>query len=344
MTVESKISYQLPDVKIPHLITSQLNVLETSFKSRAQKGKQISHRLSRYRLWLVFALVRHGGLRLGEALFLDEEKDIDFDSGQLRVNGSHTREVPLQNAVVMDLKTMLSAPMPSSVRGQMARLDPGYVRRNFYARAEECNLPPELASPKALRQARAVELLKNGMPLPAVSRYLGQPNLESTADLLAYSDTEINDITRYYMQREARLKTSARNIFPGEITGVVRSGFMVEVVVKSFTGLEIFSIITQDSYENMTLAIGKIVIATVKAPWVVLLAKGTHTAATRNCFQGNVIKINRSDVVCEVEVRLQDDSVVCSIITTSSADALNIKPEQSMFVLFKEMSVILSLP
>lgn len=62
-----------------------------------------------------------------------------------------------------------------------------------------------------------MELIEGGMPLPAVQSFLGQPSLESTGELLDYDESDIKAITSHYLRKEAKLKTSARNVFPGVV-------------------------------------------------------------------------------------------------------------------------------
>ena len=66
------------------------------------------------------------------------------------------------------------------------------------------------------------------------------------------------------------MKLSARNIFKGTITGVEIGAVNVEVSVEIAPGLEMTSIITKKSCENLGLATGKEVYAVVKASNVMI--------------------------------------------------------------------------
>lgn len=340
-------AYVLPSINAPHLSTHEMDMLSQAFRARVEETRQASHRLSRQRLWLIFLLLRHGALRLGEALSLDDATALDLDKGLLRVSGAHGRDVPLPKHLLPEMRQFLSQPPVAAHRGELTHLDPGYVRRNFYARARECGLPPELASPRALRQSRAVELIQGGMPLPAVQKLLGQPSLESTGEFLAYTDTDIKAMTQHYLHREARLKTSARNVFPGQVNEIRQSGFLVEVRVLSFTGLEVVAVITRESLERMELTPGKTVIATVKSPSV-LMARAPERGSpaptsARNRLEGTVLRVSRSDLICSVVATLSEGSRVCGLITTDRADELELVPETPVVVMFDAFSVILEL-
>jgi molybdate transport system regulatory protein len=338
-------NYVLPPINAPHLSTREMNLLDQAFLARVEKTRYPSHRISRLRLWFVFLLARHAALRLGEILGLDDEKDIDLDTGVLRVSGGQARDVPLPAVLVSELRRLFAQPLTASQRGKLGRLDPGYVRRNFYDRARECGLPPELSSPRALRQSRAVELIQGGMPLPAVQKLLGQPSLESTGEFLAYTEADIKAMTRHYMHRETKLKTSARNVFPGRVDRVLRSGFLAEIRLTSFSGLQLVALITGESLENLQLCKGKTVIATVKATWVsVSREKDGGATSVRNHFPGRVSRIKRSEIVSEVEVALPGGGGACALITTESADAMALAPGDPVTVLFKAFSVVLAVP
>ena len=73
-TTVSDDSYMPPSINVPHLSTREMDELDRTFRARVEESRHASHRLSRQRLWLIFLLLRHGALRLGEVLGLDDEK------------------------------------------------------------------------------------------------------------------------------------------------------------------------------------------------------------------------------------------------------------------------------
>jgi molybdopterin-binding protein len=66
------------------------------------------------------------------------------------------------------------------------------------------------------------------------------------------------------------MKLSARNVFKGKVKSVNHGAVNSEVVVELPGGLEVVSIITKTSAENLGLAEGKDVYAVVKATNVIL--------------------------------------------------------------------------
>lgn len=61
----------------------------------------------------------------------------------------------------------------------------------------------------------------------------------------------------------------------------------------------------------------------------------------RNQFSGQVKRIKRGDVVSEVEVDT-GHGIITSIVTTSSVDALDLKPGSNVVALFKSTEVALA--
>lgn len=345
-------------VDTPHADSAALERMDAAFAERLSQARTAQQRLSRLRVWLVFSLLRHAGLRLGEALAFDDWQDLR--GSELHVGGPHERVIPLSPQAVQRLRDIVEAPEAQTVRGQLARLDEGYLRRSLYARARDCGLTPGLASARALRTARAIELCRSGMPLKIVHAFLGQPSTDPTAALLHYAQEDANAIINYYLHKDMKMKTSARNVFPGRVRVLRRSGILVEVTLRTFTGLDVVAVITEESAQTLALDVGKTAIATVKAPWVILdvpalgdskadngggkgLADGAASTSARNRFAGIVAAVRRSEVATEVQVNLFEGSRICSLITTDSADSLNLKEGDAVLVSFKAFSVILGL-
>jgi len=66
------------------------------------------------------------------------------------------------------------------------------------------------------------------------------------------------------------MKLSARNVFKGKVKSVNHGAVNSEVVVELPGGIEVVSVITKTSAENLGLAEGKDVYAVVKATNVIL--------------------------------------------------------------------------
>lgn len=67
------------------------------------------------------------------------------------------------------------------------------------------------------------------------------------------------------------MKVSARNLIPGKIKEITLGPVNAEVVVEVSPGVEIVSVITKHSVENMGLKVGSVVKAMVKASSVMIV-------------------------------------------------------------------------
>ena len=115
--------------------------------------------------------------------------------------------------------------------------------------------------------------MQGGMPLPAVQKFLGQPSLESTGEFLAYTEADIKAMTRHYMHRETKLKTSARNRFEGVIASVAVSEIAAEVVADLADGTKVLALVTRESVDRLKLEVGREILVMFKAFSVILNAE-----------------------------------------------------------------------
>lgn len=333
--------FQVPDT-VKYLTRAQLDALKGAFRSWLQGARDERSRQSRTRMWLLFLLLRYTGLRLGEALELDDRTDIDLERGVARVGGDAPREVPLPSELADALRLFFEAPMSMELRGQVFRMDQGYVRRVFSERGKGTGIPRELLNPRVLRHSRAVELLRGGVPLTVVDAMLGHQNPAS--QYVSFSDADTRRIMNHYIREDRRMKTSARNMFVGQISAIREGNILSEVEVTTATGLKVVSVITRDSFENLGLAMGMTVIATVKAPWVVLVKEDSMLrTSARNTFCGRISAVNTGQIAAEVVVDLSDGTRITSLITDESVTKLDLKVGDEICAMVKAFSVILAL-
>lgn len=334
--------FAVPD-STKHLSQAQLEHATQNVTAWRLEAKTPVQSRSRSRLWLAFVLIRYGAMRLGEVLALDERSDILVSRNQVAVRGQHARNVLLPEPVMRDIGELLASPMFCSLGGEALRLDQGYLRRKFYERAKACGLPGRLFNPRVIRHSRAIELLRGGVPLQVVQSFLGQHNLNMTANYFEFSGESVQRIVQQYIVREAKMKTSARNSFTGKVTHIVRDGLLVEVELTTMAGLKVVAVITEQSFNALGLAEGSIATAVVKAPWVILTENedGLQTSA-RNKFAGTVAEVKTTSIACEVLVDLADGSKVCALVTRESVSKLDLRPGLDILVMFKAFSVIVS--
>ena len=335
-------SFEVPE-GVKHLTSEQLDELTATFLAWFGAASTPVQRRSRGRLWVAFLMMRHGALRLGEVLALDDTADLDAVRQQVIVRGHGGREIQLPVPVMREVQRVLDDPMMFGLRGRVFRMDQGYVRRKFYERAAECSIPKEYLNPRVIRHSRAVELLRGGVPLKIVQGILGHQSMNQTANYLRFSDDDVRRIVHHYLNKETRMKTSARNAFTGRVTSVVKDGLLVEVELTTNSGLKVVSVITEESAQNLGVSTGKVMTATVKAPWVILAREENRLkTSARNRYAGKVARVNLSEIAAEVVVDLPEGTTVCALLTVESVKALDLAPGTDILVMFKAFSVILN--
>ena len=147
------------------------------------------------------------------------------------------------------------------------------------------------------------------------------------------------------------MKTSARNVFQGRIVSLRRSGLLVEVVLSTAGGLRITALITDESCRSLALCDGKLVNASVKAPWVMVQPEmpeterqgGVCVAAAENSFPALVERVREDDMVAEILAALPEGSQVCALQSAQPGSASRPRAGDKVRIMFKAFSVILSL-
>lgn len=328
---------------VKYLEPPQSTMLEHAFLRWKNNAKRADSVRARTRMWLIFLLLRHSGARLGEVLSLDDTTCFEAQGTFIRLGrNDRMREVPLPEVVFAEIMAVLDGPMACGSRGEFFHVDQGYFRRICYARGKECGLPQELSGPKVLRNTRAVEMLRSGIPITVVQEILGQSSLNLTASFQQFSREDIHSIV-HSTQQAMRKQTSARNSFVGHVTCIKNDSVMAEVILKTRSGLEVSAVITTDSLHNLELVKGSPVVATVKAP-LVNVVECTHSlvGSARNKFEGTILRVTSSPVLSEVMGRLADGTDVCALISSQSADELALQTGDTVEFWFKTLSVVLN--
>lgn len=331
---------------VRYLDSMQLDALGRAINTWTTAARTPQIRLSRQRLRLVYLMLRHSGAKVGEVLALDDTADLDFEANEVVIRGTAEgeadRRVVLPRVFMDELRRFLDTPEAYSLRGRLFRLDQGFVRRKI---SEQCDRVPfsrELLNPTVLRHSRAVELLRQGVPLPVVQRLLGHASVVLTSGYYAFSEGDSKRILNHYIQKEPGMRTSARNTFLGAVSHVRSGEVLTEVVIRTKSGKEIVSVITNDSAKNLGISEGKNLAAIVKAPFVLLSKEeGKTLMSARNKFPATITKIHGDDVSVEVSGALDDGSTMCALITDESVDNLDLKLGDTVWFFFKAMSVIL---
>lgn len=314
------------------LSRSQLAAAESWLWQRAAQDCSPAQSASRIRIWFIFMLIRYGGLRLQEVLQL-EEKDCSFQAGELRTGG---RIVPLPVNACRQLAAFWTS-WAGRLLPKPFLCDGSFVRRSLSGCARACGLEPALLNARSLRKQRRLELEAAGLHPHLTSIFLGQ----LVASPL-FPDSMAGALIRSHIREEGKLKTSARNVFHGQVAEIEANGILVNVKVTTPQGVAVSAVITDTSCRNLGLAPGSPVNALIKAPWVTVCASPADDTDKGNCFKGTVEKIQSDALACELLISLPQGNQLCSLYVDGARPAGEIKEGSEVFACFSPFAVILT--
>jgi molybdate transport system regulatory protein len=252
--------------------------------------------------------------------------------------------VVLPSFLIEEMEEAFASPDLQSLRGEIFRLDQGFVRKKFSEQESRSGLQRELLNPRVLRHSRAVELLRMGVPIKAVQAVLGHSTPTMTSVYCDFSENDLQRIMHHHIRKETSMKTSARNTFVGEVSSMRKGVILTEVELTTGSGLKVVSVITNESAEKLDVKEGKTVSAVVKAPWVIIVKDPQlEKTSARNRFSGKITKINQGQISAEVIAMLEDGTTMCALVTDESVKNLELNEGQNVWFLFKAFSVILNI-
>lgn len=138
------------------------------------------------------------------------------------------------------------------------------------------------------------------------------------------------------------MKTSARNTFTGTVTGLRKAGPLAEVELTTASGLKVVSVITDESATSLGVEPGKALVASVKAPWVILVKEPDLRTSGRNRFMAKVTAIQADEISAEVLGEMEDGTTLCALVTEHSVSSLGLSVGDTVWFVMKAFSVILS--
>jgi len=329
------------------LDTVQLRRLEESFRQWATEPRRADVRQSRRRILLLFLLIRYTGAKLHEVLGLDPWRGLNPERPSVSFGQGETgppREVRIPERLALEMQAAFKDPAFQQSLGSLLQVDPGHVRRKFYARAAACGFAKQLGGPDALRKARALELMQNNLPLPVVQNMLGHSTPSLTASMVSFSEDDIQEVARLFLDRESRRQTSARNSFFGKISRIKRGDIQAKVELVTVGGHGVETIITNDSLARLGLRAGLLISAEVKAPMVILQkGEAKPRCSAENIFAGRVERIIRGKVTTEIVVKIPDGTELCSLVSSEASRRLELRQGEPVWVMFNSFGVVLHL-
>ena len=138
------------------------------------------------------------------------------------------------------------------------------------------------------------------------------------------------------------MKTSARNALRGVVSDITPGAVNSEVTLKVADGVEIVSVVTRQSVEDLGLAVGKPAIALIKSSFVVLAKGEGLITSARNQLKTQVLRREDGAVSSEISLGLADGKTLVATITRESAEIMQLAVGDAVTALIKAPHVILA--
>ena len=138
------------------------------------------------------------------------------------------------------------------------------------------------------------------------------------------------------------MKTSARNALRGVVSDITPGAVNSEVTLKVADGVEIVSVVTRQSVEDLGLAVGKPAIALIKSSFVVLAKGEGLVTSARNQLRTEVLRREDGAVSSEISLGLADGKTLVATITRESAEIMQLAVGDAVTALIKAPHVILA--
>lgn len=322
------------DAASPALSAAECRAAEQWFEERCAGARTVRDRQARLRLWLLFLLLRYGGLRLVEALSLRPD-DWDWPRSCLWIRGRPDRLVPLPLPLARTLRDRLEDPAFLAALASLS-CDSSLIRRTLAQCGRACGFPSGLLSARSLRRNRARELRRHGLSPALVDAFLGRGRHESAAPAPG-----MTALLRQRIQGDDNVpRSSARNTFSGRVLRCAPCGLACRVELLTPGGLLLTAIITETSRLQLEIHEGCRLAAHVKAPQVHLAGDGCPPPPDATHFRGEVEQMRSDERWREILLRLADGTRVCILQEDNRQPSLS--PGMEAQVWFSALSVILS--
>lgn len=305
------------------MTVARLDQLTLAWEVWAAEPVAISRKVARARLHLLFLLVRFGALRMVEALNLDLRRDLDCQSGMIRIGGAYSRNVLLPLYAMRPIRRI--AGMSDSP--DFLRLDPGFARRTFYSVAGPLGIPPALAGPRALRYLRGRELLEMHVPLKVVQDYLG---LVRPAQIEAF------------LKFGGEAPEKIGNTFAGVIAGIETGLRSALVMVDAFAGFSLASLLDKRALAALDPAPGLVVRAAVEQGMILLGHPGSQSVFC-NSLAARLVSFYPDPVESFVALELPGKEMLRADLETARLAKLDLEPGREILAMFPARAVKLAL-
>lgn len=172
------------------------------------------------------------------------------------------------------------------------------------------------------------------------SFHLLEERLARIAHMFSNAQTPIDPMT---VIRMIGMKTSARNAFRCTVSEIRKGAVNSEVILKLADDVSLAAVITDESVQNLEVAVGKSVTALIKSSFVMLATGSSEPqVSARNRIQGTVSHREDGPVNSEITLDIGAGKSLTAIVTRESAEQLNLAPGAAAWALFKASHIILA--
>jgi len=135
------------------------------------------------------------------------------------------------------------------------------------------------------------------------------------------------------------LRTSARNALRGTVARIGAGTVTVEVTLSLGDGVEIVSVITRRSADELGLTVGKPAIALIKSSFV-RIVRSADAGGGANRLTGAIIDREDGDLTSEISLTLSAGETLTA--TLPRADAMALRPGDAVVAIVEPSDVILA--
>lgn len=311
---------------------NELELLTDAWITWGSSGRTPGRALAHARLFLVFLLIRYGGLRLGEINLLKIENHLDTDTGMLYVPGDFKRKIMLSPVALRKIREI--AKLKEAAESDFLKIDSGFIRRAFYKRAEEAGIEKEKAGPRALRFARGVEMFRQHMSVNTIQEYLG---LKTQTQIMTFFKSFNN------INESATPSTDTTNRFMSLVTGITPCHSKVSLSLLTFNNLSLNVLCSFEKFVRLEPGLNKIVITTL-SPEQIFIFFNPPSGLFSNSLPATIKSIIMDQT--ESRISLEAGEGACLSVLTSRSYLANcgFKTGDNIFACFTSYSPTINLP
>lgn len=135
--------------------------------------------------------------------------------------------------------------------------------------------------------------------------------------------------------------TSARNTLYGTVESVITGAVHSEVTL-SLGNERIVATLTNESVRNLEITVGSSAYALIKSSSIILAKTKPERISARNVLCATVTEVIKGAVNSEIKM-VVGNVIMTAVITNESCEELMIKPDDTVYAVFKASSVIVGM-